>query len=195
MKATNETRKPTATNGKGRGAGALATSNANGGAAKTPKKRVWRTTTRKGDRVLIDPEGNIYHGTAQEIREAALMPGDRRSLANSIRYARYVAAKFDYTPEERREYVREKRRDAIRANNTITGIGEAIRIPADMYLQLSAGARLVLGDGETLQDFFTQLFRYELAALLDVAENQTGRREIPMTRHERAAFDRLRVKH
>ena len=160
-----------------------------------PKKAVWRTTTRKGERVLVDPDGHVYHGTAQEIREAALVPYRRKMLADSIKFARYIAAQFDYTPEERREYVREKRRDAISCGHFDAHTGTNIPIPNDMYLQLCAGARLVMGDGETLDDYFAQLFRSELDALLDVAQNETGKREIPLTRHERAALDRLRVKH
>ena len=39
--------------------------------AKTPAKRVWRETRRKGERVLVDPAGRVYCGTAQEVREAA----------------------------------------------------------------------------------------------------------------------------
>ncbi len=196
MKATNETRKPTATNGKGCGAGASATSNANNGAAnsaKAPTKRVWRTTTRQGERVLIDPDGHVYHGTAQEIREAALMPYRRDELADDIKTARYIAAKFSYTPEARREYVREKRRDAIHSGNYDANFGESVHVPADVYILLKAGARLVLGEGKTVDDFFRGLFESEVDALLDVAQNETGKREIPLTRYERAALDRLRA--
>lgn len=156
-----------------------------------PKKAVWRTTTRKGERVLVDPDGHVYHGTAQEIREAALMPYRRKMLADSIKFARYIAAEFDYTPEERREYVREKRRDAISCGHFDAHTGTNIPIPNDVYLQLCAGARLVMGDGETVDDFFAQIFQTELEALLDVAQSETGKREIPLTRHERAALAKI----
>jgi len=49
-----------------------------------------------------------------------------------------------------------------------------------------------MGDGEKLDDYFRQLFESELEALLEVAQSETGKREIPMTRHERAALERLR---
>ena len=48
------------------------------GAAKGNGK--WRETRRKGERVLIDPAGRIIHGTAQEVREAALTPERRDAL-------------------------------------------------------------------------------------------------------------------
>ena len=152
----------------------------------------WRKATRKGERVLIDPDGRIYHGTAQEVREAALMPERRSALAQSIKFARYVSARFNYTPEERREYVRETRRDAIHAGHFDAHAGTNIPMSYELYLQLCAGARLVMGDGETIEDFFAELFRCEIEALLDVAQSETGRREIPLNRYERAALDRLR---
>ena len=152
----------------------------------------WRETTRKGERVLVSPDARVYYGTAQEVRESALMPYRRKMLADSIKFARYISARFNYTPEERRACVAEKRRDAIIAGCSDAHTGTNIPIPNDVYLQLCAGARLVLGDGETLDDYFAQLFRGELDALLDVAQSETGKREIPLTRHEKAALERLR---
>ena len=116
MRATNETRKPTATP-NGTTAGKTATKT-NGGAQGAAKGNgYWRETRRKGERVLIAPDGRIYHGTAQEVREAVLMPERRDQLAGSIKYVRYMAKEFAYTPEERREYVRQKRREALRRND------------------------------------------------------------------------------
>ena len=158
-------------------------------ATSKPKKAVWRTTTRKGERVLIDPAGNVYHGTAQEIREAALVPYRRKMLADSIKFARYIAAQFNYTPEQRREYVREKRFDAIEKENCFSLLGETITIPADVYILLRACARLVR---DNFDEYLAELFRDELDDLLDVAERETGKREIPLTRYEKAALDRLR---
>ena len=160
------------------------------GAAKGNGK--WRETRRKGERVLVDPDGHVYHGTAQEIREAALMPKRRDALAQDIKWARHTADKFNYTPEERREYVRENRRDAISCGHFDAHTGTNIPIPNDVYLQLCAGARLVLGDGETINDFFADMFDAALVGLLDKAAEVTGKREIPLTRYERAALDRIK---
>ena len=160
--------------------------------AKTPAKRVWRETRRKGERVLVDPAGRVYYGTAQEVRDAALMPRRRNALAQGIKLARHMAARFGCTPDERREWVREKRRDAIHLGSFDDHCGGGVRISPALYIQLCAGARLVMGEGEKVDDYFAQLFRGELDALLDVAQSETGRREIPMTRHERAALESLR---
>lgn len=167
-----------------------ATSNggAQGAACKAKGNGYWRKSRRSGERVVIDPDGHIYHGTAKDIRDAAFMPYHRAALAESLKLARYIAAECNFTPEERREYIREKRRDAISMRHLDEVVGTCVHIPADLYLQLAAGARLVLADGETLDDFFAQLFRSSLDGPLDVAENQTGKREIPMSRHERAVL-------
>lgn len=157
---------------------------------KRTTRKCWRTTTRKGERVLIDPAGHIYHGTAQEVRDAALTPTAREGLARSIQFARYIAEQFKYTPDERRGYVREKRFDAIRKDRTLDSHGESIEIPADVFILLRAGARLV---SDNFDEFLADMFQGELEGLLDVAENDTGKREIPLTRQERAALDRIRA--
>ena len=161
------------------------------GAAKTAKGNgYWRTTTRKGKRVLIDPHGHTYHGTAQEIRDAALTPTTRRSLANGIKFALSMAEQFNYTPEQRREYVSEKRRDAIERETCFALLGETVTIPADVYILLQAGARLLF---DNFDAYLADILHGELESLLDVAERETGKREIPLTRHERAALDRIRA--
>ncbi|MBR6733063.1 MAG: hypothetical protein IKL96_01560 [Kiritimatiellae bacterium] len=157
--------------------------------AKTPKKAVWRETRRKGVRVLIDPDGNVYYGTPEEVREAALMPRRRDALAQSIEWARHTADKFNYTPDERREYIREKRRDAIHSGNYDAHFGESVHVPSDVYILLKAGARLVC---DSFDEFLAEVCSSQLEALLDVAARDTGKREIPLTRYERAALDRLR---
>ena len=71
----------------------------NGGAKGAAKGNgYWRETRRKGERVLVAPDGRIYHGTAQEVREAAMTPNRRGALAQSIEWARHTADKFGYTP-------------------------------------------------------------------------------------------------
>lgn len=152
----------------------------------------WRKTTRKGERVLIDPHGRIYHGTPEEIRDAALTPDRRDSLANGIKSARDTAERFGFTPGERREFVREKRREAIRTSCQFEELGErSIHVPGDVYILLRAGARLV---SDSFDEFLADLFQSDLESLTDVAENVTGKREIPLTRYERAALDRIRAR-
>jgi len=150
----------------------------------------WRTTTRKGERVLIDPDGHVYHGTAQEVREAALTPTSRRILANDMEFARRsIFDRFNFTPAERRGYICEKRLDAIRTDRQFRRLGRPITVPADVFILLRAGARLVC---DNFDEFLADMFQGELEALQELAQQETGRREIPLTRHERAALDRLR---
>ena len=64
-----------------------------------------------------------------------------------------------------------------------------VEIPAAVYIQLCAGARLV---ADSTDAYFAKMWESEIEGLLDVAQIETGKREIPMTRHERRAFERLR---
>ena len=160
--------------------------------AKTPKKAVWRETLRKGQRVLVDPDGNIYRGTAQEVRDAALMPYRRDALARSLNLHRYCRNCGTFDAAEFAERCAASRRDAIHFGWADALIGVSVHIPAATYIKMLAGSRLVMGDGEKPEDYFRQLFESELEALLDVAQSETGKREIPMTRHERDALERLR---
>lgn len=166
-------------------------------AGKTAKKkstnRAWRTTTRKGERVLIDPAGHIYRGTAREVRDAGLMPFRRGSLAQSLRLVRLLRRKGVVDSAEYRAMCEDYRRDAIEYGTADFTMKHDVPISAEMLVLLTAGARLVAGEGETVEDYFTGLFRSELDALLDVAQDETGKREIPLTSHERAALVRIQA--
>lgn len=147
----------------------------------------WRETRRKGVPCLISPDGRIYYGTAREVRDAALTPFSRKRLADALRWAQYLAR--EYTPEERKAYLAQKRREWIRF-----GAAE-LRLPCDLtisardYLLLNAGMRLVGYD--SFQEFVAELVRGVIEALLDVARLDTGKRKIPLTRYERAALERI----
>ena len=157
-------------------------------AGKTAKdKGYWRETTRKGERVLIDPDGRIYHGTAQEVRDAALAPWRRRALAESLRLALFLRNSDTIGADEFREMCGDRRR-----SNLMFGANDesaSVRIPMGIFIKLCAGARLVGFD--SIDDFFADLWDEEMRALADVAESETGKREIPLTRQERAALERI----
>ena len=153
------------------------------------KRPTWKTITKDGHAALRSPDGRIYYGTPREISECALMPWRRDALAKSQKLARHMAAKGTYTLKELREVCAENRREAVRRGYHDAADGACVTIPADVFVKLCAGARLVR---DTFDDFLVELFNTELVALLDVAEAETGRREIPLTRHERAALERLR---
>ena len=73
-------------------------------------------------------------------------------------------------------------------------IWRTVPISADRLIMLRAGSRLVRGDGETFDDFCAGLFDSEIYALMDAAEIETGKREIPLTRRERQALAALAEK-
>lgn len=153
------------------------------------KRQTWKTIRKDGRPALRSPSGEVYYGTPSEVREAALMPWRRDALAKSQRLARYLAETGTYSPDELREVCAENRREAIRQRSVDAAHGTFVEIPAKEYILLCAGSRLVRNG---VKDFFAELWRSEIDALLDVAEAETGRREIPLTRHERAALERLR---
>lgn len=151
----------------------------------------WRETTRKGERVIVSPDGaRVYYGTAKEVRDAALLPRRRTELANKLRECQRIARKYDYTPEELADDIRKKRREAIRsADSDTTWVLPAVPMTETDALLLNAGARLL---GQTFEEYWDGVIEGLFDTLLDVAENETGKREIPLTRHERAALERLR---
>ena len=159
--------------------------------AKTPKKAVWRETRRKGVRVLVDPAGNVYYGTPEEVRKAALMPFRRNALAQSIEWARHIADKFGYTPEQRREYIREKRREELRYNDFWTVAPYHAHIKQELGIVAEAAARYM---GQTVEAFIADAVDAAIRVTIDVVELDAGEPGVglPITRHERAALDRIK---
>ena len=151
----------------------------------------WRETRRKGERVLIDPDGHIYHGTAREVRDAAMTPHRRSALAQDIRWARHVAAKYNYTPEEAAEYVREKRREAIDRNDGDAVDAYHAHIKQELGIVAEAAARYM---GQTVEAFIADAVDAAIRGTIDLAELDAGKpgAGLPLTRHERAALDRIK---
>ncbi len=156
---------------------------------KNRKPARWRDTTRKGERVSVSPDGRIFYGTAQEVRKAALSPSHRNSLACDIRWRLYVAKRGDYTPRERREAIMQERRDAIKMRDMDARmVMWYVPMSERDYIMLNAGARLL---GLSDDEYWAELIESQKAALLETAQRKTGKREIPLTRYERAALARL----
>ena len=166
------------------------TAKRNGGAQGAANGK-WRMTTRKGQRVLIDPHGHAYHGTAQEVREAALTPERRDALAQSIEWARHIADKFGYTPEQRREYIREKRREELRRNDFWTVAPYHAHIKQELGIVAAASARYM---GQTVEAFIADAVDAAVRGTMDLVELDAGKPGVglPITRHERAALDRIK---
>lgn len=168
------------------------TAKRNGGAQGAAKgKGMWRVTTRKGERVLIDPAGRVFHGTAQEVREAALTPERRDALAQSIVWARHTADKFGYTPEQRREYIREKRREELRRNDFWTVQPHYAHIKPELGIVAEAAARYM---GQTVEAFIADAVDAAIRGTIDLVELDAGKPGVglPISRQERAALDRIK---
>ena len=158
---------------------------------KPTKPGRWRETTRKGVKVLVSPDGRIFYGTAQEVRDAALTPHGRDALAQSIEWARHTAAKFGYTPDERREYVREKRREAIRRNDADAVDAYTAYMKPELGIVAEAAARYM---GQTVEAFIADAVDAAIRGTIDLVELDAGKPGVglPITRHERAALDRIK---
>ena len=167
MKTTRKTAGKTATTGK--------------------QRQGWRETRRKGESVLIDPAGRIIHGTGRDVREAALTPEWRNILADSLRLARYLRNEKTIDAAEFRDWCEDRRRGAI-ASNIAHPLAPRVEVPEAMFIKLQAGARML--GYSSWGEYLAELWRGELEALLDYAQSETGKKEIPLTRQERAALAR-----
>lgn len=175
----------------GKTAGKTATNNggAKGAANTTKGNGKWRTVTRKGERVLIDPEGHIYRGTAREVRDAAMTPLRRGTLARDIRLTRKMA-KY-YTPAELRDYIAEKRREAIERNDYDAIAKFITHFNQELGIVANAAARYM---GQTVEAFIADAVDAAIRGTIDLAELDAGKpgAGLPLTRHERAALDRIK---
>lgn len=142
-----------------------------------------KKTTR--EKSLHSNGGRTYRGTRQEVRDAALFPVRRDMLARSLSLKRYLRSHGALTQDGYREICAECRRDAIMQGANAGGRGTLVSIPSGLFVLLMAGARL---SGKSEKDYFSDLWRKEIIALLDLSETETGKREIPLTRYERAAL-------
>lgn len=166
-----------------RTAGKTATKNTN-----TAKGAVWRTVATKRGTALRSPDGRFYYGTAQEVRDAALMPWRRDALARTLKLHRYCRDYGTFDAADFAESCAASRREAIQYGRYDAKHGTNVTIPAATYIKLLAGSRLVR---DSFDGCAEELFNNEISALLDVAESDTGKQDIPLTRHERAALDAI----
>ena len=152
--------------------------------------KVWLSNRRDGNGRYFhrDPDGRRWYGTSAEVREAVLMPWRRDMLARELRFIRSYAEDYGTDRETLAEWAKSKRRDATMAGAHDSD-GVSVTIPAATYIRLVAGARLVR---DNFDEYLAELWNAEISAFLEVAESDTCKREIPMTRHELAALDKLR---
>lgn len=116
-----------------------------------PAEGRWRTVRRKGGtRVLISPDGREFLGTPAEVARCAATPERRRSLAESLRVARFVT--YPGT-EERRRIAALRRREAILETEADAklGLGGGVSLPPALAIRARAAARFEgVGLGEWL---------------------------------------------
>lgn len=142
--------------------------------ANTPKCERWRTVRTKRGIALRTPDGNLYYGTAQEVRDAALMPSSRGWLAYRLRSIR----KNYSTSKSLCEILKQARRDAL-AEIGRRGKDEERRILADACASLR---------GMTYYELVNVLVDSWIAGVIADLPGH----ELPLTRHERAALDACR---
>lgn len=150
------------------------------------RPKEWHYGTRNGERVLIDPKGKAYHGTAREVRDAGLFPWVRDSLAESLSRCRSWANGNGFTPEQRAASCALHRMDAIRRNAIDASRSDMAN---DRRILIGACARYV---GETPDEFVNGWTDGGIDAIIDMAINDHPKEApaaaLPLTRHERAAL-------
>lgn len=154
-------------------------------AGKHKPSEIWHRATRKGTPVMMSPSGAVYYGTVREVRENALYPFRRESLASSIRLFHTVFLQGTIRREKLREIVADRRREAIMFSS-IDRKGEAVNhIDADMHVRIGAAARVLgISPGEFV--------RRAIAESIAFARHDNGG-TLPFTRHERKALERSGV--
>ena len=124
--------------------------------------------------VLKSPDGAEYRGTRAEVSAAALLPLERRMLAEGLRILHMVGFQ---DPNERRELCMARRRDAIEEH----GHGRLILgSDAATEVMTEAAARYA---GIKVAELKRRAILSEIEALLDEAG------EFPLTRRERLALE------
>lgn len=155
-----------------------------------PAKRcaAWRTVKINGRIAERSPDGRTFYGTAQEVRDAVLMPWRRQWLAETLKVRRMTCPDREYL----REVAREARRDAVQRGWMDAAANRAsVAIPAELLILVTAAARFMERPTDA---FVREACESFIEATLDMVRHETGKRELPLTRHELAALERIGAK-
>lgn len=145
----------------------------------TPKK--WRTVRRDGRTVYESPDGRTIYGTAQEVRDAALMPWRRHWLAEALKVRRMTCRNRD----ELHGTAAAARRDAVCMGAKDAAADRAsVAIPAELLIWAMAAAR---AHGQTVEEWTCAWLREAVDVELDEQADGT----LPLTWHEIAALGRI----
>ena len=137
-------------------------------------------TTKDGRRVLRDPDGRDWFGTAQEVREAGLMPETLRDLRRSLRLLGIAAGSVEAAA---------MRQEAIQFDlEFLRKCGTSVSVTCDEYILLCAGARYMRRrHGVTDRAYWRGGIRSLIEGVIECALND-GLPELPLTRDERKAL-------
>ncbi len=154
-------------------------------AGKPAKKcAAWRTVKINGRIAERSPDGRTFYGTAQEVRDAGLMPWRRQWLAESLKVRRMTCPDREYL----REVARELRRDAVRRGWMDAAEDRAsVAISSELLIWATAAAR---ANGQTVEAWAAAWLNEAVNAELDEQADGT----LPLTRHELAALERIGAK-
>lgn len=146
----------------------------------------WRNTRYKGSPVVVTPEGLVFFGTAQEVRDLCLSPWARNRLASSLKIWRLVHC-GDFG--KMKAAAADARREVIWLSRCIDK-EMSISIPASVYVRMVASARY---RGETVKEWFERWMEAAFEVEIDDIGSDTGKREFQFTSKE-SAFVRRNFK-
>lgn len=146
---------------------------------KVEKSGVWHNTRRKGLPVIISPTGAAYYGTAREVRDNALYPFRRESLATTISLFHTMFLQGTIGREKLREIIADRRRQAI-MNSIIDRKETYGDIHENTRVKISAAARVL---GITPDEFIKRAIEEAIAFA-----KHDNRGTLPYTRYELAAL-------
>lgn len=151
-----------------------------------PAKRcaAWRTVKINGRIAERAHDGRTIYGTAQEVRDAVLMPWRRHWLAESLKVRRMTCRDRD----ELRETAAAARRNAVCMGWSDAAADRAsVAISAELLIWATAAAR---AHGQTVEAWAAAWLNEAVNAELDEQADGT----LPLTRHELAALERIDAK-
>lgn len=150
----------------------------------TGKGAKWRTIRKGSNRVLVSPTGEIWKGTAADVRKAALRPWNRDRLAEHLKAARVIWRGCDSYSEE----IKEARRAAIMFDHAFAEDNTDVAVTNHLRIAARAAARCM---GQSEDQFVHDAIVAAIERVQCMRETKTGNAELPMTRHEAAALSRI----
>lgn len=141
-------------------------------------RKMWRSIRIGGNPATKSPDGDIYFGTAAEIREAALTPTERTGLKENIELMRRERDRGLISSADMTELVSNYRREAIRHHADLLAHPPLCTAAFTLAEDVNIGA-VARSLGKSADDFIRECVLAETAKRI----NSTA-----LTRHERKAL-------